>query len=654
MALVLADRVRETTTTAGTGTITLAGAVTGYQSFSAIGNGNTTYYTIAGQNTSEWEVGIGTYTSSGTTLSRTTVLASSNAGSLVPFSAGTKDVFVTYPAEKSINQDASGNTTIPNTLTATTLNLTNALGTSYGGTGLTSFTANGVVYASSTSALATSSALTFDGAGNFFNSASGGGFWLSAAGTYVMGMYQNGTSLTFRTNTTGQYTIDSSGNSIWSPGGTEGMRLTSTGLGIGTSSPQAKLVVQQANNAGDGIRLYASGTDSQLITRYLSSSDIWQITASYASSGAYKPIAWFTSDVERMRLDSSGNLGLGVTPSAWNTNKRALQIGARAALWSDSDITTDLTNNVYVSATASTYLQTAAATRYLQQLGTHIWYNAPSGTAGTTITFTQAMTLDASGNLGIGTTSPAYKLDVAGDIALKNNATYLYGKTSGGTTTRMLGINAVNDLYIGSIDASINNIIFLGSSRRVTIDSSGNVGIGTSSPTQKLDVAGNGNFSGTITLGSALAVSSGGTGLTSATAYAVLTGGTTSTGAHQSVSGTGTTGQVLTSNGAGALPTWQTASGGSSYTSITSNTTATAGTNYLCDTSSGSFTLTLPASPSTGSVIGILDAKGTFAIYPLAVAPNGKTIMTDSGNMYAANTGYSAFLVYNGSDWRVA
>lgn len=101
MALVLADRVKETTTTTGTGTITLAGASTGYQSFAAIGNSNTTYYCIAGQTTSEWEVGIGTYTSSGTTLSRDTVLASSNSGNKVVFSAGTKDVFVTYPAETS-------------------------------------------------------------------------------------------------------------------------------------------------------------------------------------------------------------------------------------------------------------------------------------------------------------------------------------------------------------------------------------------------------------------------------------------------------------------------------------------------------------------------------------------------------------------------
>jgi hypothetical protein len=108
MPLVLADRVKETTTTTGTGTITLLGAATGFNSFSVIGNGNTTYYTIAGQGTSEWEVGIGTYTASGTTLSRDTVLASSaGAPTKTNFSAGTKDVFVTYTAARSVNVDGT-------------------------------------------------------------------------------------------------------------------------------------------------------------------------------------------------------------------------------------------------------------------------------------------------------------------------------------------------------------------------------------------------------------------------------------------------------------------------------------------------------------------------------------------------------------------
>ena len=108
MALVLADRVKETTTTTGTGTITLAGSSTGYRSFSTVGNGNTTYYAIVGQGTSEWEVGIGTYTSSGTTLSRDTVLSSSAGGTTkTTFSNGIKDVFVTYPANKSAYFDGT-------------------------------------------------------------------------------------------------------------------------------------------------------------------------------------------------------------------------------------------------------------------------------------------------------------------------------------------------------------------------------------------------------------------------------------------------------------------------------------------------------------------------------------------------------------------
>ena len=145
MALVLHDRVQESTTTTGTGTVTLAGAVTGYQSFAVIGNGNTTFYCIAGQGTSEWEVGIGTYTASGTTLSRDTVLASSNSGSLVNFSAGPKTAFVTYPSEKSVNLDSSGNVSALGTVSSGTWQGT-TVAVAYGGTGVTASSgANSVV-----------------------------------------------------------------------------------------------------------------------------------------------------------------------------------------------------------------------------------------------------------------------------------------------------------------------------------------------------------------------------------------------------------------------------------------------------------------------------------------------------------------------------
>ena len=109
MALVIKDRIKETATTTGTGTFTLGGAVSGFQAFSEIGNGNTTYYCIEHQTQDEFEVGLGTYTLSGTTLARTTIITSSNAGNAVNFSAGDKNVFVTVPATKTINKDASNN-----------------------------------------------------------------------------------------------------------------------------------------------------------------------------------------------------------------------------------------------------------------------------------------------------------------------------------------------------------------------------------------------------------------------------------------------------------------------------------------------------------------------------------------------------------------
>jgi hypothetical protein len=130
MALVVKDRVQETSTTTGTGTFTLSGAVSGFQSFSAIGNGNTTYYAIVGG--AEWEVGLGTYTSSGTTLSRNTILESSNGGTAVNFSAGTKNVFVTYPAEEAVYQDASGDAYAPQFAASNGLNVNNGtIGISY-------------------------------------------------------------------------------------------------------------------------------------------------------------------------------------------------------------------------------------------------------------------------------------------------------------------------------------------------------------------------------------------------------------------------------------------------------------------------------------------------------------------------------------------
>ena len=137
MAFVLADRVKETTIVVGTGAATLLGAQAGYQSFSAgVGASNTTYYTIADQSGSNWEVGYGTLDATGLILTRTTVLSSSNSGSAVSFTTGTKDVWCDYTAKKAVIQDSLGTATVPQLASSSTTSTTpvlsfNAANTSY-------------------------------------------------------------------------------------------------------------------------------------------------------------------------------------------------------------------------------------------------------------------------------------------------------------------------------------------------------------------------------------------------------------------------------------------------------------------------------------------------------------------------------------------
>lgn len=114
MATVIDDRVQETTTTTGTSTYTLAGAKTGFQSFANIGDGNDTYYCCT--DGTDYEVGVGTYTASGTTLSRTTILDSTNSGSAVNWSAGSRDIFCTMPAGKVVFEDSSNNVAVAGTV----------------------------------------------------------------------------------------------------------------------------------------------------------------------------------------------------------------------------------------------------------------------------------------------------------------------------------------------------------------------------------------------------------------------------------------------------------------------------------------------------------------------------------------------------------
>lgn len=152
MALQLKDRVLETANSPGTGTVTLLGASLGYQSFNtALTSGNTTYYAIADLGGANWEVGIGTFTSPNQ-LARNTILESSNSGSIVNFSSGTQNVFITYPAEKSVNLDASNNVSALGTIASGTWNAT-TIGPTYGGTGITSYSVGDLIFANTTTSL---------------------------------------------------------------------------------------------------------------------------------------------------------------------------------------------------------------------------------------------------------------------------------------------------------------------------------------------------------------------------------------------------------------------------------------------------------------------------------------------------------------------
>jgi hypothetical protein len=400
MALIVKDRVQETSTTTGTGTFTLDGANSGFATFSsAVGNGNTTYYAIVGG--TEWEVGIGTVGAG--TLARTTLLASST-GSAISFSAGIKNVFCTYPAGKSVTIDDI------QTLTNKTINLASNT--------LTGTTAQ-------------------------FNTALSDGDFATLAGTETLtNKALNGT-----------------------------LGATTPSTVVATTATANSFIPNLSTVPTNG--LYLPATNS---------------------------IGFSTNSTERMRINASGNLGIGVTPSAWASAAYSgvLQMSNGTSLSSYvggiNPIMQLGTNNYYDATLGDTYVVTAQAAKYSQDQGTHKWYIAPSGTAGNAITFTQAMTLDASGNLGIGTASPTQKLDVVASGAAtairvattSSHAAFLEASSNNATVRTRLQANTT-EAFTGTLS---NHPFFFqtNGTERIRIDANGKLGIATSTPTGNLSV----------------------------------------------------------------------------------------------------------------------------------------------------------------------
>jgi len=380
-------------------------------------------------------------------------------------------------ASSTIDATAIGSST-PDSGAFTTLSASSTVTLSGG-------TANGVAYLNGSKVVTSGSALTFDGT-NFASS----GIITSTNANGLRAQYPSSASyyaqLDSRDGNTYLSAVGSTAAIVFratdGPGTTaEGMRLTSTGLGIGTSSPAGKLDVRGNSASTYIVDTTGSAVQSALYLGVPAVTNYAGLVADFANDKLY----FRHNSATRMTLDASGNLGLGVTPSAWGSaGLKAFQIGGVALTQDDTIFRGRFFTNTGYASGNFVYLQNNHALQYLQRgdTGEHSWHTAASGTAGNAITFTQAMTLDASGNLGIGTTSPS-----ASDFNASSTVVQVKKNDSNGGLFKASSSNVDFVFSAGGglayIATTTNTpITFLtNSSERARIDSSGAFLVGTTS-----------------------------------------------------------------------------------------------------------------------------------------------------------------------------